>query len=280
MSRNQVILIVACIATIVALYIWSPTKKKVEEAPEVQSNNLITNSSQSVIEQSETFLNTLEGGNKDSILAFTSQLKSAENAKQRVELHSKIANAWVKEVQPGYAAYHLQQVAEILQTDSAYAAAGNVFVDAAKMSRDSTLNRQWYKNAINCYESATNIAPNNIEHQIKLSLCYVEGTKQPMVGVSNLLGLVKEHPNNPRVNLELGRLSILSGQFTKALPRLEKVLQQDTLQAETLFLLGETYNGLGQKDKAIEAFSKCRELVDNPAFRQEIDIYINKIKNN
>jgi len=279
MSRNQVILIVACIATIVALVIWSPTTKKVDDEPKVQSNNVISNGSQNIAEQSETYLSTLQGNNKDTLLKLTDDLAAATSAKTRILLHNKIATTWMKEMKPGYASYHLQQVAELLQTDSAYAVAGNGFVEAAKMTRDSALTSQWYKSAINCYESATNIAPDDIEHQIRLSLCYVEGTKQPMVGVSTLLGLVKKHPNNPRVNLELGRLSILSGQFDKALPRLEKVLQQDTLQAETLFLLGETYNGLGRKDEAIEAFSKCRELVDNPAFRQEIDIYINKIKN-
>jgi hypothetical protein len=45
-----------------------------------------------------------------------------------------------------------------------------------------------------------------------------------------------------------------------------------------MYFLAEAYKGLGDKQKAIELFEKCKTLVKNPDFTREVDNYIKTFK--
>jgi cytochrome c-type biogenesis protein CcmH/NrfG len=111
-----------------------------------------------------------------------------------------------------------------------------------------------------------------------LAASYIEGTGETMQGVQLLLGVTREKPNNIQANLMLGRLSIQSGQFDKALGRFETVLKQEPENTEALYFLAETYKGKGNKEKAIELFEKCKKVVNKPQFSKDIDAYVNSFK--
>lgn len=81
------------------------------------------------------------------------------------------------------------------------------------------------------------------------------------------------------MNLALGRLAVVSGQYDKAAARLEKVVQLHPDNAEAYFHLAEAYRALGKKEEAIRALESCKLLVEDADFRAQIDSYINQIKN-
>ncbi len=78
--------------------------------------------------------------------------------------------------------------------------------------------------------------------------------------------------------LLLGRMSIQSGQFDKAIGRFETVLQQDPENKEALYFLAQAWEGKGDKKKAIELLEKCKKLVNHPGFSKEIDQHLNSLK--
>jgi tetratricopeptide (TPR) repeat protein len=78
-------------------------------------------------------------------------------------------------------------------------------------------------------------------------------------------------------NLALGKFGIISGQYDKAVNRLEKVLSLQPENAEALFLSGEAYSNLGLNEKAISCFSKCKEIVENEDLKKEIDAYLQQL---
>jgi lipopolysaccharide biosynthesis regulator YciM len=76
----------------------------------------------------------------------------------------------------------------------------------------------------------------------------------------------------------LGRLSIQSGQWDKAVARLEHVLELEPQNREALYFLGEAYKGKGNKEKAIQTFRKLEGIVNSPDFTKDIENYINSFK--
>jgi cytochrome c-type biogenesis protein CcmH/NrfG len=128
--------------------------------------------------------------------------------------------------------------------------------------------------AVDCLEEALKLNPDNDTTKLALASAYIEGTGAPMSGVAILRDMVAKDPDHIPANLMLGRLSIQSAQFDKAVKRLEHVLTLDKNNREALYFLGEAYKGLGNKEKAVEQFRKLEKIVNNPDFTKDIEDYI------
>ena len=126
---------------------------------------------------------------------------------------------------------------------------------------------------------AIKLEPENNVAKIALAKTYVDAQNQVMQGVMLLREVESTDPDNLEMNLTLGRLSMISQQYEKAVKRMEKVLSLEPQNTEAMYYLGEAYLNLGDSTKAISLFNQCKDLVENPAFKREITNYINQIKN-
>ena len=131
--------------------------------------------------------------------------------------------------------------------------------------------------AIAAYQKAENLQPNNLETKIGLGVAYVSGTAEPMKGISLLLDVVKQEPNNVKANMNLGLFSMKSRQYDKAIKRF-KVVTSQTSQPEAWFYLGMSYENMGMKPEAIAAYNKAKELAADPNLGQFVDRKVNELK--
>jgi len=139
--------------------------------------------------------------------------------------------------------------------------------------------QMWEANeAIACMERVLKDHPNNEEARLAMASAYIQGTSEPMKGVQMALAVTREKPDNVPANMLLGRMSIQSGQFDKAVKRFETVLTTEPENKEALYFLAQAYEGTGNKQKAIETLEKCKKVVNNPEFSREIDQHINSLK--
>jgi len=69
----------------------------------------------------------------------------------------------------------------------------------------------------------------------------------------------KSEPENITVMNTLGELAIKTGQWDKAITRLEKSYQLDPKNRETPCLLSMAYEGAGQHEKAHEIAKLCNQ---------------------
>jgi cytochrome c-type biogenesis protein CcmH/NrfG len=132
--------------------------------------------------------------------------------------------------------------------------------------------------AIACFEEALKVNPDNVDTKIALASCYTDGTGETMKGVTLLREVTQKDSNNIAANIILGKLAIQSGQFDKAVKRLERVIALRSDNTEAMYFLAEAYKGLGDKNKAIEMFEQCKRLVNKEEFSAEIDNYIKTFK--
>ena len=111
------------------------------------------------------------------------------------------------------------------------------------------------------FQNAASLNPTNIEHTINLALCYTENppADNPMKGTLLLLNLEKANSGNIPVNIQLARLGIKTGQFDKAIARLEKILAKEPDNKRAVCLLAEAYSK-SNNAKSAELVRKCEML--------------------
>ena len=209
------------------------------------------------------------------------QLESANTDNERSVILEKLAQKWEKARYVEVASYYYKQIAETDSSSKNWETAANKMGLAFRIADDSTMRVFLLENAIASYQTALAFDTSNLELKTNLAACYLEGypnePAQIMQGVFMLRDITEVDSVNVPANFMLGRMAIVSGQFDKAIQRFERVVREEPTNAEAYYLLADSYLAVGQKEKAIEALKKCKKLIKNPTFADEIDKYINKI---
>lgn len=180
---------------------------------------------------------------------------------------------------PLSSAYYYNEAAKLANTAALWHGSGENFLALAHNISVPTTQSYLFDAAINAFQKAADAEPNNLNHKVKLGAAYVEQGTNPMQGVTMLLDVAKQDSTNIEAQFTLGKFSMVSGQFEKAINRLEKVLHSQPQNSEALFLIAEAYRNMGNISKAVEYFEKCKQQIDNEAIRTEIDRYIEETKN-
>lgn len=187
------------------------------------------------------------------------------------------AHFWADKNESLASYYHYHAALAENNAEELTAVGDELFLQFRK-TQDAGIKNNLITFALRSFEAALKLKPDDIPLKLKTGAAYVEGSAEPMKGISLLREVIEKDPNNVPALILLGRFSILSGQFDKAKERLDQALLIDPSNAEALFFMAITQEGLGNKEKAIELFEACKKLVGNPEFDAEIDGYIQELK--
>ncbi len=214
----------------------------------------------------------------DSVKTMENELAAIRDSSRMAVVFERLAGVWKRNMGGQVAAWYLAKAAKLENSEKKLTFAGQNFLQL--MGNESSSSVQVWEAAegVSCLEQSLKINPDNEETKLGLAEGYIEGTGEPMRGVQILLAIVKEKPNDVAANMLLGRMAIQSGQFDKAVGRFETVLKQEPENKEALYFLAQAYEGKGDKKKATELLEKCKQLVNDPAFSNDIDQQINSLK--
>lgn len=160
------------------------------------------------------------------------------------------------------AGHYAQEVAQVNEKAESWGIAGSTFAlgmqryeeeDEAIFCRDK---------AIDCFEKAISLAPDEMEYRVNLAVCYAEKPEadNPMQGIMMLLDLDRNHPDQPKVLNTLAYYGLKTGQMEKAQGRLEKVLALDDNNQRANCLMARLLKEKGEIDKSIAFEKKCNSL--------------------
>lgn len=259
MSKAQYLAVAVALALFAGLY-WgfgtTPSgKKKTENAPLQQAENIGFEQLLAAAKTSLKAEQTAELASDEQALA-----GSGPDAERIAHLKSLSAH-WYELGNLPVSAGYAEQVAELEKADSAWSVAGALFFNGLLDAQDPAIRDYCATQAAKSFESAAQINPNQVEHKVNLALVYAENPPpdNPMKAVLLLRDLEKQHPENPAVYNALGRLAIKTGQWERAVERLEKAWTLDNKNPNTPCLLAKAYEGAGQADKAAEFAKKCNK---------------------
>jgi cytochrome c-type biogenesis protein CcmH/NrfG len=280
MTKKQIAVSVIVVA--IMGYLYSLPVKGLIKPKETRSNTAGVASSTrqtasiTVASVSALALPSLEPTVSQQITTLENKLKTATDA-DKLTIQKQLATQWDNANQPAPAAFYYQEIAHKSNAMADWLNAGNRFNAAYRVTQDTLAQGAFVTNAVEAFEHATKLQPASLEAKTGLGVAYVNGGAMPMQGIALLLDVVKQQPNNREANLNLGMFSMKSGQYQKAVQRFKTLIAQKE-EVEPYFYLAESYKQLGQKQEAIAAYEKCKELMGDPVAGQRIDEYIKELK--
>lgn len=217
----------------------------------------------------------LTNDQKAKIEKLEEALKTSTDKKIAFE---NIIKQWDTLQHPIVGAFLLEQSAIASPTEANWNDAANHYYKATRFAKEAE-KAVVYAKAIECYQKVLDLNPQNVDAKINLGACYVEGSAEPMKGITLLREVEKTDSNNVNLQLNFALFSEKSGQWDKAIVRFEKVLKIQPDYIEAYVQLADAYEQKGDKAKAIENLEKYASMVNDETIKTEVQNYINKLKN-
>jgi tetratricopeptide (TPR) repeat protein len=244
------------------------TGSKTEQKP-------VTAQSFSISKYESEAKSKLEWNASNRITIWSELLNKNEN---KLDLYDSVAGVWDQQNNPGIAAGWFEKKAKITQNEKDWLNAAYRYFDAYKAGKDSSEVAYFTGMAIQCYSRVMEINPSNLDAKMDLGVLYAEGTGEPMKGIMMLREVVTENPFHENAQLNLGFLSMKSGQLDKARERFRKVLEINPARIDMYVYIGESLVREGNIKEAINNFEIFKNLTNDPAMISDIDEYIIKLK--
>lgn len=189
-----------------------------------------------------------------------------------------VVQYWDAKKRPDFAALFVEKSALARPTSENFYKAGDRYYYAIRFIKDNSEIPTLYQSAMRCYQKSLDLNPNNSDAKIQLAACYVDGTQDPMKGISLLREVEKVDSNNIKLQLSFAFFSAKSQQWDKAIKRFEKVLKIDPLYIEAYLHLADAYEQQGDNAKTILMLENYAEKTDDVMSKQEVQKYINQLK--
>ena len=268
-SKLQYLIIGSSVLLFVLLFIANkkPEKKAEEQMPGKSKTEAIVDV--------KTFADAQISVMPDSLKKTYGTLE--KSAKDTAGL-SALSDFFNKHGMPVPAAYYYEKKSELINTTKGWFESGNRYFYAVRFVRDKSQASSLYQSAMRCYEKSLQKDPANTEAKIQLASCYVEGSTDPMKGITMLKEVEKTDSSNIQVQMVLGGFAVKSGQMEKAEARYLKVLKLKPEYLEAYLFLADVYEKNGDKKKTIETLEKYLSLTPDKEIKEEIKKYIEQLK--
>jgi tetratricopeptide (TPR) repeat protein len=272
--RLRTILVGAAIVLVGAIYFLPKLDAPKESAAPVADGQKGGKnfSEQDYIKSSRAKLSWEKGSAVDSL----EKLLATDNPDTTV--YNTLASIWDEAGLPGMAARCYNQRALKFGGENSWINSAYRYFDAFKAAKDSAESSWFVSKAIEAYGKVLEINPSNLNAKTDLGILYAEATDQPMKGITLLREVVTENPLHENAQMNLGFLSMKSGQYDKAIERFNKVLQINRSRIDAHVYLGEAYLQKGNPDSAIVNFEIFKNLSNDQELIKQIDQYIAEIK--
>jgi tetratricopeptide (TPR) repeat protein len=204
---------------------------------------------------------------------------------QQIKANEALANFWkdsAKLFEPY--AFYTSSASKLVNSEKNLTFAAQLFLENLRGEKDEAKLNWETKEAIDLFERAIKLNPNNDDLRIGLGSAYIYGKgrggdpAQTMQGILELVNVVKRDSTNMKAQMMVGVGGLVSGQFDKAIARFLKVVNAQPQNAEAIAYLADAYAGKGNKAEAIKWFNISKRIINNPHYTEEVDQRIRTLK--
>lgn len=225
------------------------------------------------------FTSYLENSEKQLDQGLSASLKSLKEKDEKSPEYLKgIQALWDSAGKPGIAAWYYEKQAQNDGKEESYLNAAYRYFDAFKAGSDSAEAAWFSGKAIESYTKVLELNPGNLNAKTDLGALYAEATSEPMKGIMMLREVVEADSTHENAQLNLGFLSMRSGQYDKAIERFNKVLAINPARIDMYIYRGEALVQMGKKKEAIESFKVFRNLTSDQELIRNVDQYISSLE--
>jgi cytochrome c-type biogenesis protein CcmH/NrfG len=261
MTQTQIAALVSATVLFFAMYFGCETQSKDQQT--LEKTRVFTAESTDVNVLMKEAQERLGADDKNKISSIEQELELVQNdSTAYISTLMRLAGAWFQAGEPALSGHYAQLVAERLQTEEAWSKAGTTYAICLQRSEAEKVRTYCTQRAVAAFESAISINPENVANRVNLAVVHAENPpkEEVMRGITMLLELNRQHPDNVSVLNNLGRLAIQTGQFDKAVQRLERVLEIEPGNPMATCLLADAWKGAGNAAKAEQFATACGQL--------------------
>ncbi len=206
----------------------------------------------------------LSANEATTVLLQEQSLSEATSDSVRIGKMEQLSKKWFDLGHPEIAGYYAEGIADITQTEQAWAISGTTYAIGVQRASSEKIRTYCSGRAVKAFQNAISINPDEMAHKVNLALCYTDNPPKdnPMKGILMLVDMNKKNPDDVMVLTQLGRLAIKTGQFEKAVQRLERASTIESSNAKLFCLLADAYKGLKNEAKVTENQQKCNALAN------------------
>ncbi|MBL0741837.1 tetratricopeptide repeat protein [Chryseolinea lacunae] len=175
------------------------------------------------------------------------------------------------------AAWFAEEASTFLNTTESWIQAGDLYYQAYSFAVDKGKQNVLAEKTRELYGKALEANPKNLDIKTKMAMTYVTSAS-PMAGITMLREVLAEDPKNELALYNMGMLSFQSGQYDKAVERLEALVKINPKHTQAQMLLGIAWINLGDKAKAKAQLEKVKQMDDDPAVQATVDSYLKDLK--
>lgn len=282
MSKKQLIISIAGLVVVVLLFKFGSTIAPKSKMPPVAMNTAKSFDILKYIEEEKKHLTPAQIVNLDKL---ENSVTRGDVNSQLITSNTQLANFWkdtVKSFEPYV--YYLSEAAKLDKSEKNLTFAAQLILDNLRAEQDEAKLNWKTTQAIDLFEKAIELYPNNDDLKVGLGSCYVfgkgrvGGPSETMKGIQQLLSVVRKDSNNMKAQMMLGVGGFVSGQYDKAIERLNKVVIAQPENIEAIAFLADTYAAKGNKTEAIKWYTISKRLVNDPHYSQEVDERIKTLR--
>lgn len=200
---------------------------------------------------------------------------------QQLDVYHQLARFWhdSANVFEPYA-WYTGEAARLENSEKSLTFAAQQFLD--NLQEDNVAERREWKalQAKDLFERSLKINPSNDSAKIGLGACYLFGgiSATPMEGIMKIREVAEKDSTNAYAQLMLGKGSLLSGQYDKAIDRFETVCRLQPNNLDAFLLLADVYDRMGNKPEAINWYGKCIKLAKQADLKKALENRIRELQ--
>lgn len=181
-------------------------------------------------------------------------------------------------------AYYLSEAAKLDKSEKNLTFAAQLILDNLRGEPDEAKLNWKAAQAIALFEKALEINPGNDDLKVGLGSCFVFGRgrfgnpEETMKGIQLLLTIVRKDSTNMKAQMMLGVGGYVSGQYDKAIERLQKVVTAQPDNLEAIAFLADAFAAKGNKTEAIKWYLITKRLANDPHYSREVDERIKSLR--
>lgn len=289
MSRSQIIIIIAAIALVAAIFFLP--KVVVDK----DDNKLAEESTEAAIPEGHSAEDGHDHGTEEAaavasahataatpdqlmeLATVRARFNKASDNQQRTLLASELAEAYAGAGKYDSAGYYYEIAAEARPGERSYKKAGDSYFEAFTYAATQERAAELGEKARSMYEYVLKNNPSNLDAKTNVAMTYI-ASATPMQGITLLREVIASDPNNEKALFNLGILSIQSQQYDKAAERFEKLVEVNPKHVEGSFYLAVSLAELGENERAKTLFNKVKEMNDDPALAASVDEYLERLQ--
>jgi len=197
---------------------------------------------------------------------------------QEIEANKQLAAFW-KDSAHSFEpyVYYLSKAVKLENSEKNLTFAAQLILDNLRGEHDQAKLNWQTEQAIELFEQAIKLDPDNDDLKIGLGSCYIYGKgrtgrpEETMKGIQQLLAVVRKDSSNMKAQLVLGVGGFVSGQYDKAIDRLTKVVKAQPGNLEAIAFLADAYASKGEKAEAVKWYRVMKRVANSPEYNKEID---------